>query len=320
MKKFQFAIIGAGAAGIAAAGEITRRFPDASCALIERDSRPGGILLQCIHSGFGLEYFKEEMTGPEYAQKAFNQLDQEQITMFFNTTVTQISTERKLLCHNPQESFEISFENLILATGSRETPFSVLAIPSERPAGIFGAGEAQLLINRHALRPGSVGVILGAGDIGLIMARRLVYEGMKVAAVVEIAPQPGGVKRNVQTCIYDLRIPLFTESTLIKVHGKDRVCGVSIARVNKNMEPDFSSQKFVECDFVLSAIGLLPEIALAKDIGATCSNGHLKINSAGQTSIPWLYACGNAAKIFPIVDEVSLTAEATIEHLYEKRI
>ncbi len=310
MKKYDFAIIGAGAAGIAAADRITRS-SDATCVLIERDSRPGGILLQCIHTGFGLQYFKEELSGPEYAEKAYAQLGREKLDLLFNTTVLEISHEKKLLCCNKQGSFKIAFGQLILATGSREIPFSALALPSGRPAGIFGAGEAQLLINRHALKPGNTAVILGAGDIGLIMARRLVFEGMQVAAVVEIRSEPGGVKRNVQTCIYDLGIPLYTKATVIKVHGKERVCGVTIARVNDDFEPDFATVEHIVCDFVLSAIGLMPEISLTNGIEPQIEKGHLKLDKHGRSSLPWLYACGNAAKIFPIVDEVSSTAEET---------
>ncbi|MBU1105889.1 MAG: FAD-dependent oxidoreductase [Candidatus Riflebacteria bacterium] len=312
MKKYDFAIIGAGAAGIAAAGQIARTFSNATCVLIEKDSRPGGILLQCIHTGFGLNYFKQELTGPEYAQKAFAMLDTNKTEMLLNTTVIEISHEKTIQCCNEHGSFSIAFDKLVLATGSREIPFSALSVPSNRPAGIFGAGEAQLLINRYAIRPGNTAVILGAGDIGLIMARRLVFEGMQVAAVIEIRSEPGGVKRNIQTCIYDLEIPLHTESTIIKVHGQDRVTGVTLARVNSACEPDFKTTEFIACDFVLSAIGLMPEISLAKNVGAQITNGHLQLDQHGRSSLPWLYACGNAARIFPIVDDVSSTAEEMV--------
>lgn len=313
MKNFDFMIIGAGAAGIAAAKQIANKLPQASCAVVERDSRPGGILLQCIHPGFGVQYFKEELTGPEYAEKAFSEIENLKIELFFNTTVTAINKDRTIDCSNQIGFFQLSFSKLILATGSREVPLSSLAIPSMRPSGVFGAGEAQLLINRYAFKPGSVGVIIGAGDIGLIMARRLVYEGMKVSSVIEIQNEPGGVRRNVQTCIYDLNISLRTNSTLVQIHGKERVTGVTVAKVDQKFSPDFSAQEYIPCDFVLSAIGLMPEIALAKDAGADFSNGHLSIAPTGRSSIPWLFACGNAAKIFPIVDEVSYSTEKTID-------
>ncbi len=318
MKKYDFAIIGAGAAGIAAAAEIGRRFPEKSCLMIERDPRPGGILLQCIHSGFGLQYFKEELTGPEYAETAFSKLmslNSQNLEIRFNTTVIAINADKTLVCSNPDGCSSISFDQLILATGSREISFGALAIPSHRPAGIFGAGEAQLLINRHAIKPGKVGVILGAGDIGLIMARRLVYEGMQVAAVIELKTEPGGVKRNVQTCIYDLGIDLFTSSTIVRVHGKKRVEGVSIARVDADFQPDFATLRQIRCDFLLSAVGLMPEIQLAREAGASFSRGHLQLDENGRTTLPWLYACGNAAKIYPIVDEVSVGSEKTIVSL-----
>lgn len=319
MKKFDFVIIGAGAAGIAAATQIAKMKPSATCAIIERDSRPGGILLQCIHTGFGLQYFKEEMTGPEYAETAFKQLvsiNRGNIEFFFNTTLIKIEANKTLICSNRQRQFKIAFANLILASGSREIPFGALSIPSNRPAGIFGAGEAQLLINRHALQPGSTGVILGAGDIGLIMARRLIYEGMNVAAVIELKNEPGGVRRNVQTCIYDLNIELLTSSTIVRVHGKERVTGVTVAKGDDNYQPMFTRTRHIACDFLLTAVGLMPEIQLARDAGAACSAGHLKIDEAGQTSLPWLHACGNAAKIFPIVDDVSLGSEKTVEVIF----
>lgn len=204
--------------------------------MIEKDTLPGGILLQCIHSGFGLQYLKEELTGPEYAQRVYGALldmPQNRLVIKFATTVLKILPERKLVCSSRTGLEEISFDRLILAAGSREVPFGALSIPSERPAGIFGAGEAQLLINRGSIKPGRIGVILGAGDIGLIMARRLVYEGMQVAAVIEIRKEAGGVRRNVQTCIHDLGIPLRTSSTITRVHGKSHVEGISLGLPEK---------------------------------------------------------------------------------------
>lgn len=318
MKHYNFAIIGAGAAGIAAATEIVRRFPDKSCIMIERDNRPGGILLQCIHSGFGLKYLKEELTGPEYAEKVFKKLTEQpdqNLSICLGTTVLKVLPGKKLVCSSRSGTETIAFDRLILASGSREIPFGALSIPSERPAGIFGAGEAQLLINRCGIKPGKTGIILGAGDIGLIMARRLVYEGMRVAAVVEIKGEPGGVRRNVQTCIHDLGIPLMTSSTITRVHGRSHVEGVSVARVNEAFEPDFSTETMIKCDFLLSAVGLMPEIQLAREAGAAVKKGHLELSDVGQTSVDWLYACGNAAKIFPIVDDVSIQSATLIKSL-----
>lgn len=318
MKKYQFAIIGAGAAGIAAATQLASSSPDSTVVLIERDSRPGGILLQCIHTGFGLQYFKDELTGPEYAEAAFNKLQSasnNNIELLFNTTVVAVEENKALVCSDLRGQFKIGCENLIIATGSREIPFGALGIPSNRPAGIFGAGEAQLLINRHAMQPGRTGVILGAGDIGLIMARRLVYEGMQVAAVIELKNEPGGVKRNVQTCIDDLGIELLTSSTIVRVHGNNRVEGVTVARVDADRQPLFSETRFIACDFLLTAVGLMPEIQLARDAGADARNGHLLLDENGRSTLPWLYACGNAARIFPIVDDVSLSSEKVSKHI-----
>ncbi len=318
MKKYKFAIIGAGAAGIAAANQLVCCSPDSTCVLIERDSRPGGILLQCIHTGFGLHYFKDELTGPEYAEAAFKKLqsaENSHLELLFNTTVVAVEENRTLICSNQHDQFRISCENLVIATGSREIPFGALGIPSDRPAGIFGAGEAQLLINRHAMQPGQTGVILGAGDIGLIMARRLVYEGMQVAAVIELKNEPGGVKRNVQTCIDDLGIELLTSSTIVRVHGSNRVEGVTVARVDADRQPLFSKTRFIACDFLLTAVGLMPEIQLARDAGARTLNGHLQLDESGRSSLPWLYACGNAARIFPIVDDVSISSEKVSKNI-----
>ncbi len=320
MKKYKFAIIGAGAAGMAAADEISRSSPDSSCIIIERDSQPGGILLQCIHTGFGLQYFKKELTGPEYAVAAFRKLQsagKNNLEFRFNTTAIAVEKNKTLICSDRQGQFKISCEILIIATGSREIPFGALGIPSHRPAGIFGAGEAQLLINRHAMQPGRTGVILGAGDIGLIMARRLIYEGIQVAAVIELKKEPGGVKRNIQTCIEDLGIQLLTSSTIVRVHGKNRVEGVTVARVDESGQPQFNETRFVACDFLLTAVGLMPEIQLARDAGACSLNGHLQINENGRSNLQWLYACGNAAKIFPIVDEVSISSEKVIKKICE---
>ncbi len=318
---YDLAIIGAGAAGLAAASSMARYYPEKKCAVIEKDSFPGGIMLQCIHSGFGLHYFGKEMTGPEYGKEAFERLsffNHKSVDIFFDTVVVKIDSAKSIICNRSGEEFSLKFQRLLLATGSREIPFGSLCIPSERPAGIFGAGEAQLLMNRYGKRPGNRGVILGAGDIGLIMARRLFFEGIEVAAVIEIRPEPAGVRRNVQTCIFDLGIPLQTSSTISRVHGRERVEGVEIVSVGPTGVPDFSSTEFISCDFLLSATGLAPEIGLAEDAGAKSNYGHILTTGNGQTSIPWMHVCGNAAKIFPLADDVSLNSEEIIKEIFRK--
>ena len=228
-----------------------------------------------------------------------------------STSVTSISPSKTVVFSNSTEkNKKIAFERLILATGSREKPFGALGIPSDRPAGIYGAGEAQYLVNRMGLIPGKRFVILGAGDIGLIMARRVIYEGLELNAVIELEKKAGGVLRNVQTCIHDYSIPLITSSTIVKVHGKKRVTGVTVAKVNDDFSPDFSQTTDFECDTLLTSVGLLPEIELCDNLELEkTASGNISVDSNGRSSIPWLYVCGNASKIHPIVDKVSLEGE-----------
>lgn len=311
MKFYDFIIIGGGAAGIAAAQKLVDLFPNKQIALFERDASLGGILQQCLHTGFGLEYFKQEYSGPEYADKIISHKNLNEIDIFLNTSVTEILSTKHIICSSKVEKDKkYSFDRLILATGSREIPFGRLGIPSSRPAGIFGAGEAQYLVNRMGIIPGKEVVILGAGDIGLIMSRRLIFEGIEVKAIVELKETPGGVLRNVQTCVHDFNVPLLTSSTIVKVHGKNRVTGVTIAEVNEDFSPNFSQTSFYKCDTLLTSVGLVPEIDLCDNLNLeNKQHGQINTDSFGKTSIPWLYVCGNASSIHPIVDKVSFEGE-----------
>ena len=310
MLNYDYVIIGGGAAGIATAQRLYEFLPQSKIALFERDSSLGGILQQCFHTGFGLEYFQKELSGPEYASLLKEKIRTTNIDIYLNCSVTEILPSKSIIFSNKDKKNEaVKFKKLILATGSREIPFGALGIPSERPAGIFGAGEAQFLINRMGLMPGKKAVILGAGDIGLIMARRLIFEGMETCAIIELRDKPGGVERNIQTCVKDFDIPLYTSSTIVQVHGKDRVSGITFAPVTQNLRPDFSKQTYIECDTLLTSVGLTPEIDLCNNLPVKRLNSSIQTNYNGQTSLPWLYICGNASSIHPIVDKVSLEGE-----------
>lgn len=309
------AIVGGGAAGIAAATRLSSFDRSSRIMLFERDDALGGILRQCIHTGFGVEYFGSEMTGPEYAEKALSRFPADRIDVRLDTHVTALHHDRRLSAVGPEGAFDVRFRDVILATGSREIPFGSLGIPSSRPAGIFGAGEAQYLINRLGIMPGKRAVILGAGDIGLIMCRRFLFEGLEVAAVVEAGPKPGGVVRNVQTCVRDYGVPLLTSSTVVAVHGDRRVEAVTVATVDDSRHPIPGTFRKIECDTLLVAVGLVPEVDLALDLGIPREGRGLACNNVGSTPLPWLWVCGNAAQIHPIVDAVSREAEAVAEAL-----
>ncbi len=314
------AIVGGGAAGIAAATRLRSFDQSSRIMLLERDDALGGILRQCIHTGFGVEYFGAELTGPEYAAKALSRFPADRIDVRLNTHVTALHHDRRLSAAGPEGGYDVRFRNLILATGSREIPFGSLGIPSARPAGIFGAGEAQYLINRLGIMPGRRAVILGAGDIGLIMCRRFLFEGLDVAAVVEAGPRPGGVIRNVQTCVRDYGVPLLTSSTLIAVHGNSHVEAVTIASLDDTRRPIPNTLRRIACDTLLVAVGLVPEVDLAHDLGLPREGRGLACTSEGRTALPWLRVCGNSARIHPIVDAVSREAESVADALCSKPV
>ena len=310
MKSFSVdvAVIGAGSAGLAAAIEVKKSNLDVL--LLERDRELGGITLQCIHNGFGLKEFEEELTGPEYVQRFINEAERLKIPYLLNTMVIEITKDKKIFAVSKEEGLiEVKAKAIILAMGCRERTRGAINIPGFRPAGIFTAGQAQRFVNIEGYLPGRTFVILGSGDIGMIMARRLTWEGCKVKAVVEILPYVSGLLRNQVQCLEDYDIPLITNYTVTKIHGRDRVLGVTISKVDRNFDRIIGSEKFIECDTLLLSVGLIPENELTFQAGAEISqNGGPVVDNNLETSIEGIFACGNVLQVHDLVDLV--TAEA----------
>lgn len=308
-------IIGGGPAGLAAALSAKK----AGCErilILERDRELGGILNQCIHNGFGLHTFREELTGPEYADRYIQMVLAEEIPYLLRTMVTNISLEeddwKVVTAMNKEEGLlEIRTKSVILAMGCRERPRGALNIPGYRPAGIYSAGTAQYYVNMEGRMPGKTVVILGSGDIGLIMARRMVLEGAKVQCVAELRPYSGGLKRNIVQCLDDFGIPLYLSTTVSVIHGRDRVEGVTLTRVDENGKPVPGSEWEVPCDTLLLSCGLIPENELTVGLGAqmdTKTNGPI-VNERLECSIPGVFACGNVLHVHELVDHVSTEAD-----------
>jgi len=301
------AVIGGGPAGLAAA--IAAKKKGAHVLIIERDFELGGILPQCIHNGFGLHIFDEELTGPEFAQRYINQISELQIPVELNTMVTEISPNKEITAVNESEGLlRIKAQAIVLAMGCRERTRHNILIPGHRPAGVLPAGLAQRLVNIEGYMPGKKFVILGSGDIGMIMARRLTWEGAKVEAVVEILPYPSGLIRNQVQCLKDFNIPLILEHTVVKVHGTDRVEGVTIAQVDEKWRPISGTEQFIECDTLLLSVGLIPENELSKAVGVEIDSrtrGPIVTNLL-ETNIPGIFACGNVLQVHDLVDNVAL--------------
>jgi len=310
MKKYDtdVAVIGSGAAGLAAAIEVNKA--GLGVLILERDRELGGITLQCIHNGFGLKEFNEELTGPEYAQRFINEVEELKIPYKLDTMVIEIKQDKTLYAVNNKEGLiEIKAKAIILAMGCRERTRGAINIPGFRPAGVYTAGQAQRFVNVEGWLPGKSIVILGSGDIGMIMARRLTWEGCKVKAVVEILPYVSGLIRNQVQCLEDYDIPLITNYTVTKIHGKDRVQGITISKVDRNFDRVIGSDKFFECDTLLLSVGLIPENELTFNAGAKLSsnNGPVVDNNM-ETTIEGIFACGNVLQVHDLVDLV--TAEA----------
>ncbi len=311
-KKADLVIIGGGPAGLAAA-ESARKEGLEDILIIERDVRLGGILNQCIHNGFGLHTFKEELTGPEYAARYIKRIMDEKIPFMLDTMVVNISCDRQsglktVTAMNGQEGlFNIEAKAVILAMGCRERPRGALNIPGYRPSGIYSAGTAQYYVNMEGRMIGKKVVILGSGDIGLIMARRMTYEGAKVLCVAELQPYSGGLKRNIVQCLDDFDIPLLLSHTVVDIKGKRRVEGVTIAEVGADKKPIPGTEQFYECDTLLLSCGLIPENELSTGLGVKMNpvtNGAF-VNESLETSIPGVYACGNVLHVHDLVDYVS---------------
>ena len=312
-------IIGGGPAGLAAA--IAAKQSGVNDVLIlERDSCLGGILNQCIHNGFGLHTFKEELTGPEYAARYIEKAVEANIPYKLNTMVLSISDKLEIAAVNEEDGLiTIKAKAVILAMGCRERPRGALNIPGFRPAGVYSAGTAQRLINIEGQKVGKEIVILGSGDIGLIMARRMTLEGAKVKLVAELLPYSGGLKRNIVQCLDDFDIPLLLSHTVVKIHGKKRVTGVTIAKVGNDRKPIAGTEEYHTCDTLLLSVGLLPENELSKSAGVELSNitGGPVVNDSLTTSVEGIFACGNVLHVHDLVDFVSEEAAIAGENAAE---
>lgn len=307
MKNYDVVIIGGGPAGLAAAVSAKKNGID-SILILERDRELGGILNQCIHNGFGLHTFKEELTGPEYAQRFIDQAEELEIEYKLHTMVMNISSDKVVTAMNRQEGlFEIQAKAVILAMGCRERSRGALNIPGYRPAGIFSAGTAQRLVNMEGLMPGREVVILGSGDIGLIMARRMTLEGAKVKVVAELMPYSGGLKRNIVQCLDDYGIPLKLSHTVVDIQGKERVEGVTLAEVDGKGRPIPGTEEFYSCDTLLLSVGLIPENEISNGMGVEMNpvTSGPRVNESLETNIEGVFACGNVLHVHDLVDYVS---------------
>ncbi|MBR1572344.1 MAG: FAD-dependent oxidoreductase [Lachnospiraceae bacterium] len=307
---YDLVIVGGGPAGLAAAVAAKDNGID-SILIIERDNELGGILNQCIHNGFGLHTFKEELTGPEYASRFIAQVEERNIEYKLNTMVMDISNDKVVTAMNKTDGmFTVEAKAVILAMGCRERSRGALNIPGYRPAGIFSAGTAQRLVNIEGYMPGRKVVILGSGDIGLIMARRMTLEGAEVLAVAELMPYSGGLKRNIVQCLDDFDIPLYLSHTVVDIQGKERVEGITIAEVGPDRKPIPGTEIHYDCDTLLLSCGLLPENELSKTAGVDLSpitSGPI-VNDSLETNIEGIFACGNVLHVHDLVDFVSQEA------------
>ena len=309
--KKELVIIGGGPAGMGAAvAAYESGLRD--ILILEREDSLGGILRQCIHNGFGLHRFGEELTGPEYAARYENRVRELDIPFKLNTTVLSLSDDKVITAANEEDGiFKIEAGAVILAMGCRERPKGALNIGGTRPSGVFSAGAAQKLVNMKGYLPGKRVVILGSGDIGLIMARRMTLEGAKVVSVFELMPYSGGLARNIEQCLNDFDIPLRLSTTVVELHGADRLEGVTVARVDEDRRPIDETREFIPCDTLLLSVGLIPENELTESAGIMMdrTTGGAVVDQSRQTCIPGIFACGNVLHVHDLVDFVSEEAE-----------
>jgi len=302
-------VIGSGPAGLTAAVH-AHKSGAKSVLLLEREEELGGILKQCIHNGFGLEQFKKDYTGPEYAESLIEELEKTNVQYFLNTMVVSLSPDKTITAVSPEKGlFHIKSRSVVLAMGCRERPRSSINIPGTRPAGIYTAGVAQRFVNIDGYLPGKQVVILGSGDIGLIMARRLTLEGAQVKGVYEIMDYPGGLKRNIVQCLNDFDIPLCLSHTVTEIRGKERLEGVVVSKVDQKMNPVNGSEQSIPCDTLLLSVGLIPENELSKEAGVELTpitKGPVTTETM-ETRVPGIFSCGNVSTVFDLVDYVAET-------------
>ncbi len=303
-------IVGGGPAGMAAAvAAFDAGVKDT--VILDREPEPGGVLRQCIHAGFGLHKLGRELTGPEYAHVYEEKVIDRRIKIYNNTTVTGVSREKVVTARSREGILKIQARAVILAMGCRERSRGALNLPGTRPAGIYSAGTAQRLVNCDGYRVGSRVVILGSGDIGLIMARRMTLEGAKVEAVCELMPYSGGLTRNIVQCLQDFQIPLYLSTTVVEIHGRKRLEGVTVACVDENRKVLPETRRYIPCDTLLLSVGLIPENELTRAAGIPLDpvTGGAVVDETCQTEVPGIYACGNVLQVHDLVDFVSEEAE-----------
>jgi len=318
MQEKEVIIIGGGAAGLAAAVACKQKGIE-DILLIERGDYLGGILNQCIHDGFGLEKFNTSLTGPEYAQRYIDQVKEKEIPFLLNSMVVSLTPQKEVVVVNSNGLQHYRAKVIILAMGCRERTRGAISIPGARPSGIYTAGVAQELINLKDYMVGEKIVVLGSGDIGLIMARRLTLEGAEVITVAEKLPYSSGLPRNINQCLYDFDIPLLLSHTVVDIEGNGRLSGVTIAQLGQRGGIIPGSKRKIDCDTLLLSVGLIPENELSREAGIVLDpiTGGPQVDDRGQTSLPGIFACGNVLQVHDIVDNVSLEAEYTLEGVAE---
>lgn len=318
MQEREVIIIGGGAAGLAAAVACQQKGIE-DILIIERGDYLGGILQQCIHDGFGLEKFHTSLAGPEYAQRYIDQVKEKKIPFLLNSMVVSLTPQKEVIVVNNNGLIHYQARIIILAMGCRERTRGAISIPGARPSGIYTAGVAQELINLKNYMVGEKIVVLGSGDIGLIMARRLTLEGAEVIMVAEKLPYSSGLPRNINQCLYDFDIPLLLSHTVVDIEGNGRLSGVTIAQLGKRGGIIHGSKRKIACDTLLLSVGLIPENELSREAGIVLDNitGGPQVDERGQTNVPGIFACGNVLQVHDIVDNVSLEAEYIVEGVAE---